>query len=95
MEPVGTAWDVVRLPQPTGWAAIRMLHKMRAPLGPVLYAHLSVEVPVPVRAADDWDLPGATVLGTGETLLVPHARIVAPAPSTVERGSSHRIISLS
>lgn len=76
--PIGTAWDVVRLQQPTGWAAIRMLRKMESPLGPVLYAHLAVEVPVPVHAADDWDLPDATVLGAGETLFVPHARIVAP-----------------
>ncbi|ADI11647.1 hypothetical protein SBI_08529 [Streptomyces bingchenggensis BCW-1] len=76
--PVGTAWDVVRLEQPAGWEAIRLLQKMGLPLGPVLYAHLAVEIPVPVHAADGWDLHGATVLGAGETLLVPHARIVAP-----------------
>jgi hypothetical protein len=76
--PVGTAWDVVRLEQPAGWQAIRLLQKMGSPLGPVLYAHLTVEVPVPVHAADGWGLPGAIVLGAGETLLVPHARIVPP-----------------
>ncbi|MEU5108459.1 hypothetical protein AB0H07_40425 [Streptomyces sp. NPDC021354] len=76
--PVGKAWDVVRLQQPAGWAAIRMLRKMESPLGPVLYAHLAVEVPVAVHTADNWDIHGATVLGADETILVPHARIVAP-----------------
>ncbi|WP_253209011.1 hypothetical protein [Streptomyces niphimycinicus] len=77
--PVGKAWDVVRLEQPAGWAAIRMLQKMGLPLGPVLYAHLAVEVPVPVHTADGWDLVGSTVLGDGETLLVPHTRVVVPS----------------
>ncbi|WHX15563.1 hypothetical protein QFW82_00175 [Streptomyces malaysiensis subsp. malaysiensis] len=76
--PAGKAWDAVRLEQPAGWQAIRLPSRLKLPLGPVLYAHLAVEVPVPVRAADDWDLPGATVLGVGTTLLVPHGRIVAP-----------------
>ena len=77
--PVGTAWDVVRLEQPAGWQAIRLLQKIGLPLGPVLYAHLTVEVPVPVHAADGWDLPDTTVLGDGETILVPHMRVVVPS----------------
>ncbi|MES4901572.1 MULTISPECIES: hypothetical protein [unclassified Streptomyces] len=76
--PVGKAWDVVRLPQPAGWATIRMMRKMGAPLGPVLHAHFSVEVPVPVHSADGWELPGASVLTAGETLLIPGLEIVAP-----------------
>ncbi|MGO4748131.1 hypothetical protein AB4212_05745 [Streptomyces sp. 2MCAF27] len=76
--PVGKAWDAVRLEQPAGWYAIRLLQKMNLPLGLVLYARHTVEVLVPVHAADGWDLPGATVLGAGKTLLVPHPRFVAP-----------------
>ncbi|MGO4420290.1 hypothetical protein AB4Z54_16540 [Streptomyces sp. MCAF7] len=83
--PVGTAWDVVRLKQPAGWEAIRLLQKMGLPLGPVLYAHLTIEVPVQIHAADGWDLPGATVLGAGETVLVPHMRI---ADGSTQHGRS-------
>ncbi|MEV7112318.1 hypothetical protein [Streptomyces anulatus] len=76
--PVGVAWDVVRLPHPEGWEVVRHMRANAEQLGPVLHTAAGVDFLVPVGSADTWDLPGASVLGHGEQLLVPTPSVVAP-----------------
>ncbi|MFJ2249462.1 hypothetical protein ACIQGT_40440 [Streptomyces sp. NPDC093108] len=76
--PIGQAWDVVRLPCQEGWEVVRHMNTIESPLGPVLHTPAGVHIFVAVDAANDWDLPGVSVLGPGEVLLVPNPSVVAP-----------------
>ncbi|MFJ8855222.1 hypothetical protein [Streptomyces sp. NPDC102437] len=77
--PIGRAWDVVRLPCQEGWEVVRHMDTIESPLGPVLlHTPMGVHFFVAVDAANDWDLPNASVLGPGEVLLVPNPSVVAP-----------------
>ncbi|MEV8349077.1 hypothetical protein ACFVTT_15530 [Streptomyces niveus] len=76
--PVGRAWNVVRVPSQEGWEVVRHMSAVASPLGPVLLTPDGVHFFVPVDSANDWDLPGASVLGPNEVLLVPHPSVVAP-----------------
>ncbi|SDL43376.1 hypothetical protein [Streptomyces indicus] len=76
--PAGNAWDAVRLPPGTGSAAFQQLRASGSPLGPVLKTPDAFVFLVPVGAASDWNLPGVSVLGRGETLRVPHPVMTGP-----------------
>ncbi|MFF9568517.1 hypothetical protein [Streptomyces sp. NPDC014685] len=76
--PIGTAWDVVRLPCQEGWEVVRHMGVIESPLGPVLHAPAGVDFLVPVDSATHWDLPNVSVLGPGEMLFVPAPSVVAP-----------------
>lgn len=76
--PSGKAWDAIRMERPQGWRTVRAMRTVGASLGPVLHSESHVYVLVPVGSLADWDQDGASVLGRGEALLVPHPGIVAP-----------------
>lgn len=76
--PAGHGWDVVRMPRPLGWRTVQHLRESGSIVGPVLHNETHVEVLVPTGSVADWDLPGATVVTAGNTILVPHPSIVAP-----------------
>lgn len=76
--PAGKAWDAVRLPGETGSAAFQQLRASGVPLGPVLRTPDGFVFLVAVGTASDWNLPGVSVIGTGETLRVPHPVMTYP-----------------
>ncbi|GHE98682.1 hypothetical protein GCM10018785_73300 [Streptomyces longispororuber] len=76
--PAGVAWDVVRVPQRTGW---RTVHRLRADgtlLGPVLHTVTHVEVLVPAGTARFWCAPRTTTLSRGEFVAAPDPAVIAP-----------------
>lgn len=76
--PVGTAWDVVRTPTPQGWKVVQYLNRLGITMGPVLHHQYGVDFMVQAGSANDWDLPGARVLGADERLQVPPPSVIAP-----------------
>jgi hypothetical protein len=76
--PVGTAWDVVRLPRAAGWRTVMRMRQAGTPVGPVQHTPAGVEVLVPVGAAARWELPDVQVLTEGSFVAVPHPAMVAP-----------------
>lgn len=76
--PVGTAWDVVRLPRALGWKTVTQMRQAGTPVGPVQHTPGGVEVLVPVGAAERWELPDVEVLTEGALVAVPHPAMVAP-----------------
>ncbi|MGW4447077.1 hypothetical protein [Streptomyces sp. NPDC004682] len=76
--PVGSAWDVVRLPRALGWKAVGILQQQGITVGPAQHTPDGVEVLVPLGSAAAWELPDAEVLAPGSTVCVPHPSTVAP-----------------
>ncbi|AZM57635.1 hypothetical protein DMA15_12780 [Streptomyces sp. WAC 01529] len=76
--PAGVQWDVVQMERRRGWRTVTALRTAGATIGPVLHSESHIEVLVPLGSAADWDQDGATVLGPGEALLVPHPAVIAP-----------------
>lgn len=76
--PVGTAWDVVRLPRALGWKAVQQMRRNNVTVGPAQHSPNGVDVLVPVGSAAAWDLPDTQVLTTDDLVRVPHPSFVAP-----------------
>lgn len=76
--PVGTAWDVVRMPRALGWKAVQQMRRSGITVGPVQHSPNGVDVLVPVGSAAAWDLPDSQVLTTDALVRVPHPSFVAP-----------------
>ncbi|MFE7948200.1 hypothetical protein [Streptomyces sp. NPDC057426] len=80
--PLGVLFDVLRVADAIGLPALEELYQQRVALGPVLHCQprQTVELLVPVGAAEKWDaLRGTVCAGQGGTLR-------CPAPGTVSRG---------
>ena len=78
--PAGHDWDIVRLPQTAGLAALSVIHGRGHPVGPVMltsYRH-TVDVLVDAGAAARWKLPGTFAFGHGSALHCPHPDVVVP-----------------
>lgn len=76
--PVGVQWDVVRMGRQRGWRTVTALRTAGVTLGPVLHSESHVEMLVPVGSVTHWDQDGATVLGKGAAIHVPHPAVIAP-----------------
>ncbi|MCX5562700.1 hypothetical protein [Streptomyces sp. NBC_00038] len=76
--PVGTAWDVVRMPRALGWKAVQQMRRSDITVGPAQHSPNGVDVLVPVGSAAAWDLPDSQVLTADALVRVPHPSFVAP-----------------